>query len=446
MGFAEQARISEQHRLAQAKLQALVLQDMARIFPLLDANNIDKSFGPFFESAYALITARRTVSASLGATYYNAIRADYDLPDTFTPLLDAVPNKEKVFTSLLVTGPVAMKKNMAAGLEPMRARDAALKTIAQAAQRHVIDGGRQTVMKSVRRDKRAAGWARLTDGKPCAFCAMLASRGPAYRSEGTAKFKSHDGCGCTAVPVFDPNAPWPGRAEEFRKAYDENISGRYMGGDGNNEAVREWRKFYDMNVEPTPLNEIKSVASNLVTKAKAVEPQLTASMKQIAAANNGELKGLDFRLKTEESLTRKIKADVEAFKGEMTPQQVGAKMFDVNRYTIQLDEANYARGAQNVIDELQAGGSTLKVKNYWNVEGNPYQGINIQVTDPAGTQYELQLHTAKSLEVKEGALHTIYEKQRIETDAALIAEYDRQMFAAAAEIPVPQGVQSVAGR
>lgn len=439
MGFAEQARISEQHRLAQAQLQAVVVRDMARIMPALDVNNVDTTFGPWFDTAYKLITARRTVSASLGATYYNAIRADHKLGDAFTPFLDAIPDKGRVFTSLLVTGPIAMKKNLAAGVEPMVARDAALKTIAQAAQRHVIEGGRQTVIRSARRDPRAHGWARLTDGAPCAFCALLASRGPVYRTEKTGGFKSHDGCGCTAVPVFDPNAPWPGRAEEFRKAYDENISGRFAGGDGNNEAVKAWRKFYDGSVEPDPMIPATKAAKTLVANATKIEPALTAEMQRLADTHQGELKGLDFRLKTPESLARKIAKDVAEGKGALTVDQVAGKMFDVNRYTMQFAEETYSDSAQRVINELEAAGNKVKVNNYWNVADNPYQGINLQVTTPSGAQYELQFHTPTSLAVKEGDLHKIYELSRKETDVAKIAEYTRQSFEAAAKIPVPKG-------
>lgn len=446
MGFVEQARLAETHRLAQAKLQALAVQDMAKAFPLLDVNNIDRSFGPFFESAYSSITARRTMSSALGSAFYSGIRKDYDLDDLFTPILESAPDVDKVFTSLLVTGPIAMKKNLAAGVDPLIAKQSALKTVSKAAQRHTIDGGRETVRKSVARDRYAIGWARLTDGKPCAFCALLASRGPAYKSEGTSKFRSHDGCGCTAVPVFDASAPWPGRAEEFRRQYDENISGKFAGGDGNNAAVKAWRNYYDIKVEPTPINSARAVASNLVEKARKVEPALTGQMETLASKNNAELKGLEYRLKGEDSLTRKILKDVEEGKGLITAEEVGGKMFDVNRYTMQLADDEYVSGAQAVIDELEESGHTLKVKNYWNVDDNPYQGINIQVTAPDGTKFELQLHTGKSLEVKEGELHSIYELARKEKNPLKLAEYDRQSFAAAKKIPVPKGIETVGSR
>ena len=229
MGYAEQARLSEQHRLAQARLQAIVALDVARVFPLLDINNLDQSFAGYFTTMKAVVNARRRVSASLGSTYYMSIRQDAGITSQFTPTLSSTVDDEQLFTSLLVTGPVAVKASVAKGRDIFAARDAALTNTAKAAQRHVINGGRGTILSSVKRDSRSVGWARLTDGRPCAFCALLASRGPAYKSETTAKFKSHDGCGCTPVPVFDFNAPWPGRAEEFRASYDETVSGKFPG-------------------------------------------------------------------------------------------------------------------------------------------------------------------------------------------------------------------------
>lgn len=256
MGYAEQARLSERHRAAQARLQIIIAADVARIFPLLDVNNLDKSFGGYADAMTRVINARRRVSASLGATYYSSIRVDAIEDDQFTPVLSDTADSQQVFTSLLVTGPVAIKKAVSSGRDALAARDAALMATAKSAQRHVINGGRGTILSSVKRDNRSVGWARLTDGKPCAFCSLLASRGPAYKSETTAQFKSHDGCGCTPVPVFDFNAPWPGRGEEFRTLYDAEIAGKFnagsrsgqsgqLSGKGANEALKEWRKVYE---------------------------------------------------------------------------------------------------------------------------------------------------------------------------------------------------------
>jgi hypothetical protein len=248
MGYAEQARLSEQHRAAQVRLQGIVAADTARVFPLLDVNNLDRTFQSYFSGMEATINSRRTISSSLSASYFDSMRSDSNVGGIFNARLSGGVNKDQLFTSLLVAGPISVKKNLAAGATVESARQAALVNTIKTSQRHVLNGGRATILDAVNRDSRSVGWARLTDGQPCAFCALLASRGPAYKSEGTSKFRAHDGCGCTAVPVFDVNAPWPGNSERYREFYDQNIRGKFVGGDGNNEAVRAWRKIYDQNL------------------------------------------------------------------------------------------------------------------------------------------------------------------------------------------------------
>ena len=443
MGFSEQAQLSELHRLAQSKLQTVVAGDVAKVFPLLDVANVDATFGNYYDSMKKVLTARRTVSSSLGASLYSGIRKDVGIKSQFTPLLDAAINEKQLFTSLLVTGPISIKRSIASGASLEQANANALSSTIRASQRHVANGGRGTIINAAKRDKSAKGWARLTDSKPCSFCAMLASRGPVYKSEQTSRFRSHDGCGCSAVPVVDLEAPWPGRAEEFRKLYDENISGKYSGGDGNNDAVKAWKQFYDRKVEPDAFNQARNVAEELVAKATAYEPQLTSEMTDLADRFDGTLEGLDYRLKEVDSLTRKINKEVIDEAGKKTVEQAGADMFDVNRYTMTLADDKYVSGAQAMVDELRASGNTVNVKNYWQVADNPYQGINIQVTTPTGAQYELQFHTVKSLEVKEGALHSIYEKARKTKDLVKLARYNKESFLASAKIPVPRGIEGI---
>ncbi len=107
----------------------------------------------------------------------------------------------------------------------------------------VLTAGREVVQQSSRR------WRRVTDGNPCGFCAMLASRGPVYTSEesasriggrgkaidptaprkrgGQAKGvrargkgklgdKFHTRCGCTVEPFEGDPADWVPTADEQR--------------------------------------------------------------------------------------------------------------------------------------------------------------------------------------------------------------------------------------
>jgi hypothetical protein len=66
----------------------------------------------------------------------------------------------------------------------------------------VLDQGRQATIDAATHDPKADGWARVLSPGACSFCAMVASRLGAYRSESTADFAAHPNCHCTAQPVF----------------------------------------------------------------------------------------------------------------------------------------------------------------------------------------------------------------------------------------------------
>lgn len=87
---------------------------------------------------------------------------------------------------------------------------------AQAAQT-AMAGGRSTIDRTARHRRRR--YRRVSDGNPCAFCAMLASRGPAY-SEETAYFRAHEHCGCTAELVYGTWEP-SALEREWVTAYED---------------------------------------------------------------------------------------------------------------------------------------------------------------------------------------------------------------------------------
>lgn len=112
-------------------------------------------------------------------------------------------------------------------LQPVRrkfqqadAPDSAVSDIAQLAMKEVESAGRRTILRAVEDTPEVLGYARVLTGyENCAFCVMLASRGPVYKSRrgaGDPEIRVfHKGCDCKVVPVFD-KAAWPGR-EQYRE-------------------------------------------------------------------------------------------------------------------------------------------------------------------------------------------------------------------------------------
>lgn len=117
--------------------------------------------------------------------------------DVVRPDFDAVA----VDRTIQIEGSAYMKKLIGGGLGYREAVGKASLNLASALGQSTLDAGRNLVDVTMRYHGRKGRYRRVTDGQPCAFCAMLAGRGPVY-SEETAYFESHKHCGCTAEPVF----------------------------------------------------------------------------------------------------------------------------------------------------------------------------------------------------------------------------------------------------
>lgn len=198
-----------------------MVRRMHSIWPLLDLEDLDGSFDRWLTTAAPLIRANRATSATLAASYVKAYRAA-ELGVTRPPpvVLADVVSSRALATSLLVTGPVQLKRALRNGMAPARAASMAEATSAAAAMRHVLNGGRETILEMTRADRRALGWARAASGRACAFCAMLASRGPVYGEAG-GDFKAHDHCGCTAEPVYRDDSAWPSGSDRYAQLWQQ---------------------------------------------------------------------------------------------------------------------------------------------------------------------------------------------------------------------------------
>jgi len=195
------SRLTERHRTAQLALRALALRQVLEIWPAFDAEDAARSW-PAVESALlAVIGERRAVSASLAAGYFEAFRRAEGVSGAAVPVLDAFDEGAVVRarTSLQVTGYVTTGRLRA--LKHADPSKVALVRVSGAVTRHVLNGGRETLLASVRGDRRARGWARVTSASPCKFCEMLALRGGVYTAT-SGGFQTHDHCGCGLEPAY----------------------------------------------------------------------------------------------------------------------------------------------------------------------------------------------------------------------------------------------------
>jgi len=234
---ADPVALTEQYRQAQTKIRARALRDFLVLWPLWHGDS--QSFQRLVVATMPLARVYQSLSATLAATYYKEIRSLEQVPGDATVRLAASVVPAQIVASMYATGQTTAADAIAAGRTATEARQIALARVSGAVTRHILDGGRDTILQSVQADKQAVGWARVTDGDPCYFCLTLASRGAVYKSEQTAGFQAHDHCGCTAMPVYKgtliPNLPqW--RDIYNRSQNEAESSGELQPGENTSKA------------------------------------------------------------------------------------------------------------------------------------------------------------------------------------------------------------------
>lgn len=191
-------QLTQVHRRQQIALRAATRREVARLWPALDWTNLDASYPAFAAEVAALVARNRRTSAGVAAAYLRAFRVASGLDgDLRIALPDALP-REQFATSLRVTSIVAAKRSASNGVDPDAAMNNALAMASGAMARLVLNGGRDTVTRTIATDPQAKGWTRVLGGGGCDFCRPRAG----VRMTSAEVFEAHDHCACTAEPRY----------------------------------------------------------------------------------------------------------------------------------------------------------------------------------------------------------------------------------------------------
>lgn len=225
-------------RSVQLTIRAALLRDVTRLWPALDPARLDKTFPGWLRAMITLTRGYHSQSAQAAALYYRHARTDAIQSPTPRSIirLAAPPSDEWMGRAFGFAGPGMLTRDT---VRP----NTALTTTLGTAARVALDGGRTTVLNTVHADPVAVGWYRVTDGAPCAFCALLAARGIAYKTQKTAGFQSHNLCGCNAAPAFSRNQPLPEISRVAAQLYADHAEGT-----GTGNQLPAFRKAWDAHL------------------------------------------------------------------------------------------------------------------------------------------------------------------------------------------------------
>jgi hypothetical protein len=218
---------------------------------------------------------------------------------------------------------------------------------------------------------------------------------------------------------------------EKHGSHDQSSHGR-KGGSGSDSSS-------DMVADKAPSStrspEAAKEAVALRARSAALEPKITEMVVARAGEHGGEVVGLRNRLKSTDSLARKIDADaVKEHGGDRAAS--AAAVSDSVRYTVKFDEEDYTNGVTATLESLERDGYSVRAKNFWQ-QGDPYQGMNVKATKD-GVTVELQFHTNSSFRAK-ASLHPVYEEYRASKDNKVRRQAWDRMVQLASAIPKPAG-------
>lgn len=119
---------------------------------------------------------------------------------------------------------------------------------AAASERIALNGGRGKVWDLANKDGRVLGYIRVSQtGTPCAWCAMLISRGPVYKRAERTRFLEgdlyHDNCHCTVEPVYSRRQYEEGSLYALNRKYEE-LWPKVTRGLSGEAARRAWRRYF----------------------------------------------------------------------------------------------------------------------------------------------------------------------------------------------------------
>lgn len=232
----EGALLTERHRRLQLQLSASALRDLLTLWSTVDPLDLSGTIAEFTRAGAVVVRAGRRSSSAAAARYYRDFRRLEGVPGSILLTLAPPPPDEVVAGALRGAGLAGVSRARARGLATEAAHRNGYVKVAGSAAQLVLGGGRSTLLGAIRDDRAAQGWQRVTDPSPCAFCRMIAGRGPIFKDQAGADFQAHGHCGCTAEPHFEGSRPLPAN-ERFRAEWKTATQG--LAGD---EALNAYRR------------------------------------------------------------------------------------------------------------------------------------------------------------------------------------------------------------
>lgn len=221
---------------------------------------------------------------------------------------------------------------------------------------------------------------------------------------------------------------YPPRSNEIYHYGIKRRSGRYPWGSGER-----------------PYQGMSSSALSVYKIANEKEKVITKDIKEAAKASNSKLYGLENRLKTVDSIQRKInKKQIEDGKTEKESME---SIHDSVRYTTISDTKDFVSNYESFKKRMNDLGYTeTECKNYFDQFNKglvKHKAVQSQFSDKDGFTFEVQFQTPESQKAKTEKIPLYEERRKVGIDSDRAKELEKEMEMLALKVPDPPGIEEI---
>lgn len=204
------------------------------------------------------------------------------------------------------------------------------------------------------------------------------------------------------------------------------------------------QKWGVKNGPPYPLGD-DVLTKKLYSEARKKEPQITKDVTHAVKACGAKMYGIEHKLKTKESIARKISTDSK--EKNITPYESAMDIKDAVRYTALSEDNDFVSNYISIKDSLESKGyEEIRCKNYFDLYNQgkvKHKSVQSVFKNPDGYRFEIQFHTPSSQEAKDKKVPIYEERRKPGLSKERQLELEKQMEELAEKVTEPRDIKRI---
>ena len=192
-------------------------------------------------------------------------------------------------------------------------------------------------------------------------------------------------------------------------------------------------------------DKAKGLASAIYKSASKRVQRIEDDVKNAAGKTNARMHGLEHKLKTQDSIARKI--DTDSLEKGITKDQAASDIKDAVRFTTVSNDGDFVSNYREFKYQLaKKGYEEVKCKNYFELyrQGKAkHKQVTSVFADDTGYKFEVQFQTPSSLKAKDKKTVLYEEVRKPDVSDTRRSEIVREMEKLAEAVPDPKDIYDI---